>query len=166
MSSKETFLSYLEIYEKNYGGHKKKINNNNICIEITKLINLMPLNHDGIDEFCKCISTNCIIHNIIWKNECFNLIINTLLNCIENIKIKKEKNKILCCLRTIGHLVFERGNKLNDINKKKLIKILINFISPNLNIKLFNNNNKLINDIFINNNNNNPVPKKFRDIYI
>ena len=143
MTSKEVFLNYLDIYAQKYDGNRKKVNSIKICNEIKNLISYIPKNYDGIDEFCKCISTNCIMHNINWEINCFNLIIKILLNCITNIKIKKEKNKILCCLRTIGHLIFERSKLLNNKNKKKLLYILINFIEPNLNLKLFINNNEL-----------------------
>lgn len=88
---------------------------------------------DNVLRLCRFVSLLCIsCQYVVWNESTINLLLTTLIE-----KVLSDKDlfstlipSIPVILRTIGHVVFERGNLINAQTRSLLIATLIPLASP------------------------------------
>ena len=145
---KSDYLNSIDLLFE-YFNHKNNLSNNDIMAILENLCTNLPIQKikndtKYVDQFCRFISLLCISYNIEWNEKIINLFLERL---IKDILSNEETLLSLISylpniLRTIGHVLFERGNLINDQNRDRLIALLIPLSYDNNNKKI--NQNKRI----------------------
>eukprot|EP01083_Nonionella_stella_P086528 240452_1 len=109
----------------------------NIITQLCAHLHIAPLakatSGRSIDQLCRFISLLCINHNIEWNCETLNLFISTLITHVLS-SLDVVRSCISCLpniVRTIGHVLFERGNLIAPTNCDDLMSLLIPLCAPN-----------------------------------
>eukprot|EP01084_Bolivina_argentea_P135661 239012_1 len=130
------YLNSIELLCEYFNSKQNNLNNNEImriinllCINLP--INKMETDAKYIDAFCRFISLLCITHNIEWDSETMNLFISLFVSLLCNkILLSSIISYLPNILRTLGHVLFERGYLINNKNKDIIISLLIPLSLP------------------------------------
>ena len=132
---KNDYLNSVELLFEYFASHKKKLSDNDIMKIINALCKRMHLNEiQHIDAFCKILSHLCIQRSDIeWDKETFNHFFRVMHDCF-SFDASQTLFSLIPLLpsiiKTIGHILFERGKLINAENRHFVIALLIPLASP------------------------------------